>query len=691
MNLTQKIVVIISFGLLPFWLQAQSIAVNTTNQIIADIYEQVSEEAETEIDFTNFYDDLMFLSDNPINLNKTNKEELEKLQFLSDSQIENILYYLYRNAPLNTIYELQLIEGLDMTDIMRILPFVKLGEADIKQQKINLNEVFKYGKNDLYLRLDRGLETKEGYRFLPDEDQQTAAQNAGKYLGDPFYTNLKYRFQYRDRIQAGITAEKDAGEQFHGQYHTGYDFYSGYVELKNISKFKTLVIGDFRANFGQGLVLRTDFSMGKSSYVMQVSPRSSGLKKYSSTDESNFFRGGGATIRMGKFNFSAFYSNKMLDGDTVGGDFATIIRDGLHRTLNDLKAKNTVNEQVIGGNATFTQNWFQLGATLVHTRLDHSLEPTPSIYNRFYFSGKNQTACSVNYRVRWQKLNIFGETAMTEKRAIATINGVNFNPASRVSLVALYRYFSPKYDTFFANTFSETSRVNNESGLYIGAEVRPVKYWKVSAYVDSYRFPWPKFGIDAPSFGKDYLIQTDFAPKRNVRMLWRFKYEEKQHNYSDTINTMPVILPQPKWSARYQLNYSFGRFSFKNQLDANGFKDGVNKKKYGFSALQDIAYTFERIPLTMNFRLHMFDAQNFENRFYIYEKDVLYAFSVPMIYGLGTRYYVNLNYDVGRNLSFWLKLAQTVYADDRQVISSNNEEISGNRKTDFRFLIRWKF
>jgi len=626
MNLTQKIVIIISCGLLTLGLQAQNTAGNTTEQIIADIYEQVSEEAETEIDFTSFYDDLIFLSDNPINLNKTNKEELEKLQFLSDSQIENILYYLYRNAPLNTIYELQLIEGLDMTDIMRMLPFVKLGEADAKQQKIKLNEVFKYGKNELYLRLDRGMETKEGYRFLPDEDQQATAQNVGKYLGDPFYTNLKYRFQYRDRIQAGITAEKDAGEQFHGQYHKGYDFYSGYVELKNIKKFKTLVLGDFRANFGQGLVLRTDFSMGKSSYVMQVSPRTSGLKKYSSTDESNFFRGGGATIRMGKFNFSVFYSNKMLDGDTVGGTFATIIRDGLHRTVNDLKTKNTVNEQVIGGNATFTQNWFQLGATLVHTRLDHSLEPTQSVYNRFYFSGKNQTAGSVNYRVRWQKLNIFGETAMTEKNAMATINGVNFNPASRVSLVALYRYFSPEYDTFFANTFSETSRVNNECGFYIGAEVRPVKYWKVSVYVDSYRFPWPKFGIDAPSFGKDYLIQTDFAPKRNVKMLWRFKYEEKQHNYSDTISTMSVILPQPKWSARYQLNYSFGRFSFKNQLDANGFNDGVNKKTYGFSALQDIAYAFDPIPLTVNFRLHIFDAQNFENRFYIYEKDVLYAF-----------------------------------------------------------------
>ncbi len=69
----------------------------------------------------------------------------------------------------------------------------------------------------------------------------------------------------------------------------------------------------------------------------------------------------------------------------------------------------------------------------------------------------------------------------------------------------------------------------------------------------------------------------------------------------------------------------------------------------------------------------------------------MYAFSVPMAYGLGTRYYFNAKYELNRNLSFWLKLAQTVYADDRSTISSNNEAIEGRRKTDFRFLVRWKF
>ena len=672
-------------------LRAQDASGNT-EQIIADIYEQISEDAETEIDFTSLYEDLMALAEDPINLNRTNKEELEKLQFLSDVQIENILYYLYKGAPLNTIYELQLIEGLDMTDIRRMLPFITVGEGENQTLKIKLRDIRWYGKNELMMRLDRGLETKEGYRFLPEEEEeQSTEQNTKRYIGDPYYTYLKYRFHFRDRIQAGITAEKDAGEKMWGKENKGYDFYSAHVELRNFGKMKTLVLGDYRVNFGQGLVIRTDFSMGKSSYVLNVSPRSGGLKKYSSTAESNFFRGGGATFKLGKTELTAFYSIKMLDGDTTNGSFQTIIRDGLHRTVKDLQTKGTVNEQVMGGNVSLTRSWFQLGATLLHTRLDHDLKSDEAIYNRFYFAGKNQTTGSVNYRIRWHKFNIFGETAMTSKTAIATINGMNFSPVSRVNLVALYRYFSKEYDTFFANTFSETSRVNNESGLYIGAEVRPVKFWKISAYADSYRFFWPKFGINSPSVGNDFLMQVDYFPKRNVAMFWRAKYEEKNHNFTDTLTTMPVVLTQPKWQGRYQLNYSFGRFKFKNQLDANGYSDGVHKPTYGFSALQDVSYSFERLPLIVDVRLHIFDALDFENRFYTYEKDVLYAFSIPMAYGQGTRYYLNLRYEVTQRLSLWLKLAQTVYADDRTTISSSNEEIQGNRKTDFRFLLKWQF
>ena len=688
----KKIFIAFLMGMAAWTAHAQESAGRTVEQIIADIYEQVSENSDTEIDFTSFYEDMIYYSENPINLNKTTKEELEKLQFLSDIQVDNILHYLYRYAPLNTIYEMQLIDGLDMTDIRMLLPFVMLGEAGARKETLRLKDVFKYGKNELYLRLDRGLETKEGYRFIPEEEQQAEEKNARKYVGDPFYNHIKYRFRYRDRIAFGVTAEKDAGEQFWGDHNKGYDFYSAHVELKNFGKLKTLVLGDYRANFGQGLVLRTDFSMGKSSYVMQVNPRSSGLKKYTSTDEYNFFRGAGATVSLGNLDITGFYSNKLIDGDTIGGQFASVKIDGLHRTINDLNRKRNVSQQVIGGNVTYTYSWLQVGATALYNSFDHSLEPRPANYNKFYFRGKEQTVGSVNYRVRAGKLNIFGETALSDREgAWATINGLNFSPISRVGLVALHRYFSKEYDTFFATTFSESSRVNNETGFYIGTEVRPIKYWKVSAYIDSYRFPWMKFGIDEPSIGKDYLVQVDYAPKRNVNMYWRFKFEEKMSNYSDTVTTMPLVLPQQKWAARYLLNYSYGRFSFKNQLDVNSFYDEVNPVSYGYSALQDVSYEFVRVPLRIDLRFHIFDAMNYENRLYTYEKDVLYAFSVPMNYGMGSRYYVNLRYELNQNISFWLKLAQTVYADERATISSSNEEIQGNRKTDLRFLMRWKF
>lgn len=693
MNTLKKTALAIAIGIFSFaTATAQQTDMNSAEQVISDMYQQLMEDAESELDLVNFYDDMIFLSEHPININKATREELEKLYFLSDIQIDNILYYLYRNKSLKTIYELQLIDGIDPTDIRNILPFIKLGKAESKKQKIKPGDVFKYGKNTLLFRLDRGLETKEGYRFYPEEETDADKKNSKKYVGDPFYTSLRYRFNYRNRIAFGISAEKDAGEQFWGNQNKGYDSYSFHYEMKNFGNLKTLVLGDYRANFAQGLVMRTDFSMGKSSYVLQVNPRSTGLKKFTSTAEADFFRGVGTTMAFGNLNITAFYSNRKVDADTANGQFSTIIKDGLHRTVSDLEAKKNVRQQVVGGNISYMHNWFEIGTTIAHTTLDHTLTPKIALYNKFYFSGNKQTVGSINYRIKANKLIFFGETAISDQKdGWATINGLNYSPVSRLSLVALQRYFSKSFDTFYANTFSETSRVNNEFGVYMGVEIRPIKYWKISAYADSYRFPWIKYGIYSPSVGRDYLVQVDYAPKRNVNMYWRFKHEEKESNYTAAVSSVPVVLAKPKWAARYLLSYSFGRFGFKNQLDVNGVSDNVNNPTFGYSVLQDVSYRFAKIPLRIDLRFHLFDAKNYNNRFYTYERDVLYAFSVPMNYGAGTRYYVNLKYEMNNHISFWLKLAQTTYADERTVISSNNEEIQGNRKSDFRFLMRVKF
>jgi hypothetical protein len=88
--------------------------------------------------------------------------------------------------------------------------------------------------------------------------------------------------------------------------------------------------------------------------------------------------------------------------------------------------------------------------------------------------------------------------------------------------------------------------------------------------------------------------------------------------------------------------------------------------------------------------LQYFETDGYNSRLYAYENDVLYSFSIPVFYDKGYRYYVNLNYDINKKLSIWLKWAQTVYKG-KILIGSGLDEIEGNRKTEIKLQAMYKF
>jgi len=658
-------------------------------QLIGEIFEQYAEEQETEIDFESFYEMLIAASQNPVNLNIATREQLENLPFLSENQVQNILEFRYLYGDFNTIYELQLINGLDMTDIRRMLPFVFVGEGGKNQRdKIYFREIFTRSKNELLLRYDQTLEKRKGF-ITPENQPDTIANN--NYLGEPFYSSIKYKFAFKDRILFGFQAEKDAGEPLFNKYGRGYDFFSVSAQLNNFGIFKTIVAGDFRAGFGMGLVIRQNFSMGKSAYVLNVQPRGAGLKRYTSTAEYNFLRGAGATIRIKNLEITAFGSMCKLDADTAGGFVSSFNQSGYHRLFTEKNKQNTVLQKVAGGDITLTTNYLQVGITAIGINYNIAVIPNNTVANIFAFSGKNQFNASMHYRGVWRNFNFFGETAINSQFATATINSLSFSPISTVDFVILYRNYSPRYNAFFANGFGENSKITNENGFYFGTVIRPYRRWKVSAYADNFRFPAPRFGTDYPSYGVDFLLQTDFAYSRRTNMSWKFRYKNIFKNYTDNNLNIKQITANQKWQLRYTLNVSLGGFQLKTQLDGNIAQIAQNTITYGVMALQDINYAFKKAPLKINASFRFFDAKNYENRLYAYEKDILYAFSIPMMYGLGARFFVNLNYKFNENLSMWFKFAQTVYSDDRASIGSGRDKIDGNRKTDIKIQARWKF
>ena len=158
----------------------------------------------------------------------------------------------------------------------------------------------KYGKNEVITRIDIPFYKRKGYEHT--------------YLGPSVYNSVKYAFRYRDQLYAGFVAEKDAGEPFFALHNRqGYDYYSFYLLLKDCGRLKTLAVGNYRLSFGQGLVISTDYLLGKTVYASSFNTRSGGIRKHSSTDETNYFRGAAATLSITKqWSISGFYSHRSL-------------------------------------------------------------------------------------------------------------------------------------------------------------------------------------------------------------------------------------------------------------------------------------------------------------------------------------------------------------------------------------------
>lgn len=211
------------------------------------------------------------------------------------------------------------------------------------------------------------------------------------------------------------------------------------------------------------------------------------------------------------------------------------------------------------------------------------------------------------------------------------------------------------------------------------------------AYGDFYRFPWLKYLVDAPSNGKDFLAQLTYTPNKQTEIYTRYRSESKQGNQpgNTTATNYLVYLPNQNW--RTQINYKINNmFTLRNRIELIWYdKNGFNKEN-GFLTYVDFIYNPPLKPFSTNIRLQYFETNGYNSRLYAYESDVLYSFSIPLFYGKGYRYYMNLNYDINKKISVWLRWAQTVY-QDQNTIGSGLDKINGNKRSEIKAEMRWIF
>ena len=692
-------------------LQAQivmdSISADELNILLIEQIERLAEDGEEDTDYEELLENYIFFSENPINLNSDDIVQLLELRLINVFQYEELKNYRRFYGDFLFLGELEMVEGFDAQTLDIIAPIVYIGK-DNSRDKVTLSKMARFGKHQVLGRYEQILERQQGYE--PISDSALLARPSSHFLGGPQRYQLKYTYNYRNKIRAGFVLEKDPGEMFFtdrvsdtirallgNKYHRGFDFVGFHLYAKDLGIVKAAVLGDYQLSFGQGLTMWSGMSFGKAVAGSSVMKQGRGISPKSSASEYAFMRGAAVTLGKGAFSGTLFYSNRRIDANISLADtldeaelVSSLQETGYHRTISELQDRNAIRQQVMGGHLAFGIPHLELGYTLHHTWLSAELQLKPSNYNQYYFQGKQITNQGLDFKYANGNFAFFGEGSMSFNKAFAGLVGMTIKPAGYLNFTLLYRNYGKAYQNLFSNAFGEGSRNQGQRGVYLGVEVAPAPYWNLQVYADQFQFTWLTSQVNAPSWGHDYYLRISHSFNKRTNAYLQLRSKTKMKNSTDAMAFGHYPIFYTKNSVRFNINYGLRNgIAFSNKAEYAHYRNDDGSNSQGFFLCQDIAYKPENKPYSLTFRYALFDTDDYDARVYAYENDVLHSFSVPAFYGKGMRVYLLGKMKILNALTLYARIGSTIYSD-RDEISSGLTLIKSNHKTDLKVEAIWK-
>ena len=251
----------------------------------------------------------------------------------------------------------------------------------------------------------------------------------------------------------------------------------------------------------------------------------------------------------------------------------------------------------------------------------------------------------------WRNIWVGGEWAVnSSKWASAWLLSGIMTLSKSLDLSLLYRNYHSDYRGFYARAFAERNTAN-EKANYLGLRFRPTKYWLFNAYLDVFSFTWPAKN------GYDILVRGQHKTKKHyVFFQYRLRQNQTEFKSSAPFNRLENTQTE---QVRLHLEFKPERLiTWKTRLQVSKYMTESLTAKYGYLISQTIILKFDKFKL--NGSAHFFQTEHSQTRQFIYENDVLYAFSFPSFGGLGSRLYTVLSAKVNRQISIYVKYAKTI-------------------------------
>ena len=612
------------------------------------LMEQYSEYAGASVDFLDLYDQVLKYRKTPLNLNTASYEELIGFALIGKTKAYQIKKYREEFGALISIYELQAIPTFNETYIEMLLPFITIS----KIERVHLKKEIKEGKHELMI-----LHQYSDISHL----QPKNPTDSNRILGDGNRALLRYRYAQPGVYSFGITAEKDAGELWPTSQEglrAGYLSLHAYFQPKG--KFiKTVALGDFQINIGQGLTFSSGLAFGKTALVLNTFRAREGIRPYRSVNETEFLRGAAIEFALG--NKTSFHVFTSQNGESVSindeGEAGSINNFGYVRTLRDLERKNNQQVQVLGANLNREIGIFKLGLTAVSQWFSIPFAPNSATYAIHHFAGTQLNNLGVDYKGNWKNVLMYGEISSNGiSRNPSMIHGVLIALNSRWSANLLYRKFEKDYHTLFSTAWGEQTNPANEEAFYVGIQYEHYRKLKLSAFADIIQFPWPRFRDDAPGFQTDLFLEAKYFFSKYFHHYMRVRNTLYTDNNTSTTQTSAPQQENNRWNIRYHIDKDEpGKISTAFRAEMVQLKND-EKDVFGTLFFADIGYHFKKTKLKILARYTLFNTPDFDSRIYAYENDVLYAFSIPALYGRGNRFYAVVTAKPFQRFTVWAKV-----------------------------------
>lgn len=670
-----------------FFYQGLSAQKELDFELLRDYYEGSSE------DLQECYDKLEDLSAKPLDINEVTVTDLQQIPLLNAEQINDIIEYRDKHKPVRTMEELGMIESIDRRLRLLLTCVLNVG----KSATMNGDDDKHRLRHDVTLTARIPTYYRAGDKGAPPKTAWGKNNYSGRYLGDPVQHSLRYSLRIGRHIDVNVNGSKQAGEPFFSNGNNwGYDRYRLNASISNQGRLYHAVIGHFRGSFGMGLVLNTGgFYLGKESMSGVAAIRSSYFTAHNSSSDSKYFQGAAATVGLSQsLTASAFVSYRGIDA-TLNKDstVSTVLTSYYHRTQTEMNKSNNTTQFTAGTHLTYNiSKSLVLGASGLYTMYNRELNPTFSTsaaqtaqkeYRTYYPHGKRFWNVGIDYYLHLSKLSLSGETATGDCGNIATVNRLQCN-VGRFSLLAVQRYYAYQFYSIYGSSFSEGGRVQNESGIYVGAKWNVGRNVTLSGYSDISYFPWLKYQVSNSSYVWDNRLTGEWSTSRWAFSV-RYKVKMRQKDKKQEDGTKALV-NKVDHRLRFTFGYTGKSWNTKNQLEGCIINNDETSSGFVFSQTgQWKAFSW----LTVSGSAAYFNTKDYESRQYVYERTVKYAFGFASYYGHGMRASLFAKVQPLKWMSVQAKAGHTRYFD-RETIGTADRMIFSSYQTDFDVQLAFK-